>query len=201
MGDMKERSNYRRYDNNTSSILVKPISKLEGCFTLKADSTELQIAMLIAIQAIGFSEITVYSGLCKDLFAVIRKLQSLGASIKLVDNSTIIVNGMAIGGIKEPTQIIDCEALKIMFYCVVGALAPYNFTYCLNVNQNISINYDLLSIADFIHSIGANVILSKLPLIVKGNQYAIPVEMNMANSSFYLKYFDHLIGMVKNSID
>jgi 3-phosphoshikimate 1-carboxyvinyltransferase len=112
---------------SSALIAVRPAAPLSGAVGVPGDKSISHRALMLGALAIGRTEIT---GLLEgeDVLATAAALRALGAAIVRADDGRWLVDGVGVGGLAEPDDVIDLGNSGTSARLLLGILATHPFT-------------------------------------------------------------------------
>jgi 3-phosphoshikimate 1-carboxyvinyltransferase len=172
--------------HNLNPLFVQATNAaLLGEVIVPGDKSISHRSLIFATLAIGVSKI---SGLLEgeDVLKTAAALRKMGAVITKEDNGTWLVNGVGIGGLTEPDDILDMGNSGTSTRLLMGLLAPFNFTSFFTGDASLR-NRPMQRVFDPIKQIGAKIVSRQdnlLPAAIIGaaNPLAINYKMKVASA-------------------
>lgn len=169
-------------------------SSLKGKVTVAGDKSISHRALIIGSQAIGTTEIT---GLLEgeDVLATAEAVRSLGVSVEKKGEAWF-VEGVGVGGLQEPEQIIDCGNSGTGVRLLMGLVSPYGFETEFTGDKSLC-SRPMDRVINPLKEMGINFKSNdgKLPLTVEGLADAIPIEYELPVASAQVKSAILLAGL------
>lgn len=180
-------------------LLVQPLrsskaKSLTGTLTIPGDKSLSHRALILASQAIGQSTI---NGLLEgeDVLRTAEALRTLGVPISK-EGDAYIVNGVGVGGLSEPSGVIDCGNSGTGVRLLMGLVASYPFTTQFNGDASLT-KRPMGRVITPLERLGATVTANdgRLPLSVRGYDDMLPISYKLPVASAQVKSCVLLAGL------
>ncbi len=175
----------------SATVYVKP---LHGNINIPGDKSISHRALILASQVIGTIEI---DGILEseDVFSTANALQCLGIRFQF-SHDTCIVFGNGIGGLRKSLNILDVGNSGTSARLLSGLVAPYNFDTMITGDDSLR-NRPMHRITDPLMRMGISCDTrdGKLPIIIHGSDFAIPIQYEMPVASAQVKSAILLAGL------
>ena len=170
--------------------MIVEVSKsqgLSGTLKIVGDKSISHRAIMIASQALGTSRIT---GLLEsdDVLSTISCINKLGIKIEKKDDS-YYVYGNGIRGLSEPDDVLYVGNSGTSARLLVGLVASYGFNIFFSGDASLN-KRPMGRIIDPLSKMNVNFVSTSnrsLPLVVQGNQDAIPADITLDIPSAQVK--------------
>ena len=184
-------------------ILAKVYSNtsdpIEGNISVPGDKSISHRAIMIGALAVGKTTI---DGLLEseDIFATINAMKSLGADIVKNQNGSKNIwslFGRGIGGLIEPTTIIDLGNSGTAARLITGIIASHNIKATLVGDPSLN-SRPMGRVLTPLQNLGANFITSSdatMPITINGNNQLMPTETTLKVASAQVKSALLLAGL------
>src|SRR5256884_151442 len=109
------------------STIARPSNSLAGRIRVPGDKSISHRALMLGALAVGRTEIT---GLLEgeDVLATAAALRAMGAAIARAEDGRWLVDGVGLGGLGEPDDVIDLGNSGTAARLLLGILASHPFT-------------------------------------------------------------------------
>ncbi len=187
-----------------SSLLSSPApleatratTPLSGRIRVPGDKSISHRALMLGALAVGRTEIT---GLLEgdDVLATAAAMNALGAKAARVDNGTWIVDGVGIGGLAEPDNLLDLGNSGTSARLLLGILATHPLTAFVTGDASLR-RRPMGRVTDPLSRFGAKFLTrdgARLPLAVTGATSPIPIEYRLPVPSAQVKSSVLLAGL------
>lgn len=163
------------------------VSSLKGSATVPGDKSISHRALILASQVLGTTTIT---GLLEgeDVIATANVLRSMGVEIKRLQDIWM-VEGVGIGGLSQPDNILDCGNSGTSARLLMGLVAPYPFTSFFTGDASLR-GRPMARVMVPLEQMGVSFIDNgdgRLPLAVKGSASTLPIHYELPVASAQVK--------------
>ncbi len=178
-------------------MLKSNLSKnLTGKIKLPGDKSISHRAIMLGSIAIGR---TIINGLLEgeDVLATIAALSSMGAVITKCDDGSWIVDGVGLGGLVEPDDVLDMGNSGTAARLLMGLLAGQDMICFINGDASLRTR-PMRRVTDPLGDMGAEFTYRKggfMPLLIKGSDDLIAIEYKMPVASAQVKSAVLLAGL------
>ncbi len=183
-----------------STLTIGRCGPLHGCISVPGDKSISHRALLLAAIARGRSRIGRFldSGDCQATMAV---TSALGAGHRW-DGADLIVEGVGMKGLREPSRVLDCAGSGTTMRLSAGLLAGQGFLSILAGNSALS-RRPMGRVAEPLRLMGATVLGRQgghlPPLVLLGGKlHAIDYQMPVASAQ--VKSAIHLAGLYADGV-
>jgi 3-phosphoshikimate 1-carboxyvinyltransferase len=173
-------------------VRVEPARRLAGEIAVPGDKSISHRAVLLAALCEGETTIRGF-GRSGDTNATINAVRALGVRVEEVDETTLLVHGVGLRGLRSPGASIDCANAGTLARLLAGVLAA-------QVGQEFELTGDgslsarpMWRIVDPLARMGADIEAAdgRLPLLIKGTDlrgmtYELPVASAQVKSCLLL---------------
>ncbi len=173
-------------------FLVQPTVLTSGTVTVPGDKSISHRAVLLG--AIAEGQTTVEGFLAgEDCLATLAALRALGVEIDLIDESTVIIEGVGFGGLSKVGEALDLGNSGTAMRLMAGLLCGQSFDSTLTGDESLS-SRPMQRIIEPLSMMGAKIGSSdgKPPLDIHGGQalagvhYRLPVASAQVKSAILL---------------
>jgi 3-phosphoshikimate 1-carboxyvinyltransferase len=178
-----------------TSIRSTSATAISGDITVPGDKSISHRALMIGALAVGETTIT---GLLEgeDVLATARAMQQLGAEIEQQDN-VWQVYGRGIGGLIEPSAVLDLGNSGTAARLLMGVLASHELSATLTGDPSLS-SRPMERVMGPLRNIGAEFVArsgGKLPITITGTGMALPGDETLKVASAQVKSAILLAGL------
>lgn len=164
------------------------IEGLQGDIIVPGDKSISHRALVLASQALGMTRI---SGLLEgeDVLATARALRHLGVRVERLLDEQWQVQGVGVGGLQEPTQVLDMGNAGTGTRLMMGLLTPYPFTSFFTGDESLA-SRPMARVAKPLQLMGAQVTARsgiRLPLALIGTASPMPISYTLPVASAQVK--------------
>jgi 3-phosphoshikimate 1-carboxyvinyltransferase len=175
---------------------TRPANPLAGKIRVPGDKSISHRALMLGALAIGRTEI---SGLLEgeDVLATAAALGTLGATVTAAGHGQWAVDGVGIGGLAEPEDLLDLGNSGTAARLLLGILATHPITAFLTGDASLR-RRPMGRVVDPLSSIGARFVTregARLPLAVSGAANPIPISYRLPVPSAQVKSAVLLAGL------
>ena len=178
----------------STSITVEPARRLRGGLRVPGDKSISHRYALLAALADGTSTITGYSA-GADCRSTLRCLRALGVGIRETateNSSTVAVDGLGLGGLDRPTEVLDAGNSGTTMRLLAGILAGHPFDTRITGDASLR-RRPMRRVIDPLERMGARVEAAegRPPLRIRGGSlhgitYSPPVASAQVKSAVLL---------------
>lgn len=177
-------------------LVAAQSSALKGTVTVPGDKSISHRSLLLSSQALGRSTI---SGLLEgeDVLNTAKALRTAGVTIHRKDNGTWEVEGVGVGGLAEPVDVIDMGNSGTGVRLLMGLLAGYPFVSIFTGDKSLR-SRPMARVTVPLAQMGAEFIGRQkglLPLAVVGTDRLTPIEYTLPVASAQVKSAVILAGL------
>jgi 3-phosphoshikimate 1-carboxyvinyltransferase len=175
-------------------LRVRPVARLAGTVAVPGDKSISHRAALLGAIARGRSEITGFLD-AEDCGRTLRAVQALGAQVTRKGPGHYLVDGVGLGGLSEPDDVVDCGNSGTTARLLMGVLAGQPFSTVLTGDASLR-SRPMARVAEPLRRMGATVAGRdggrRLPLAVTGArplralEYRSPVASAQVKSALLL---------------
>ena len=175
---------------------ARPANPLAGKVGVPGDKSISHRALMLGALAIGRTEI---SGLLEgeDVLATAAALGKLGATVTATGNGRWAVDGVGIGGLAEPEDLLDLGNSGTAARLLLGILATHPITAFVTGDASLR-RRPMGRVVDPLSRIGARFVTregARLPLAVSGAANPIPISYRLPVPSAQVKSAVLLAGL------
>jgi 3-phosphoshikimate 1-carboxyvinyltransferase len=174
----------------------RPTAPLKGLVRVPGDKSISHRALMFGALAVGRTEIT---GLLEgeDVLATAAALRAMGAAIERKADGRWIVDGVGVGGLAEPADVIDLGNSGTAARLLLGILATHPFTAVVTGDASLR-SRPMGRVIDPLSRFGARFVSregGRLPLAVTGAASPVPQEYRLPVPSAQVKSAVLLAGL------
>lgn len=183
-------------NKKTENSYSAKCEKLCGDITVPGDKSISHRSLLFASQAIGQSKI---SGLLEgeDVLATANALRSMGVEITTNDDSAWLVNGVGVGGLQAPDNVLDMGNAGTGVRLMMGLISSYDFS-CIFTGDASLRSRPMGRVMNPLEQMGVEFESKeggRLPLTVKGSSEITPITYELPVASAQVKSAILLAGL------
>ena len=180
----------------TRSVSSRAGAALRGTIQVPGDKSISHRALMFGALAVGRTRV---SGLLEgeDVLATAAALRALGAAIERADNGDWIVDGVGVGGLAEPEDVLDLGNSGTSARLLLGILASHPLTAFLTGDASLR-RRPMRRVIEPLSRIGAHFLArdgGRLPLAVTGAPSPLPIEYRLPVPSAQVKSAVLLAGL------
>jgi 3-phosphoshikimate 1-carboxyvinyltransferase len=180
----------------TSLIGTRPRMPLTGKIRVPGDKSISHRALMLGALAVGRTEI---SGLLEgeDVLATAAAINALGANASLAGDGRWAVNGVGIGGLTEPEDLLDLGNSGTSARLLLGILATHPLTAFVTGDASLR-RRPMGRVVEPLSRIGARFVTregARLPLAISGAADPIPISYHLPVPSAQVKSAVLLAGL------
>jgi 3-phosphoshikimate 1-carboxyvinyltransferase len=168
---------------------------LNGAADVPGDKSISHRALMLGGLAIGETRIT---GLLEgeDVHATAGALRALGVSVRRDGPGSWTVNGVGVGGLAEPSEVLDMGNSGTAARLLLGLLATHNFTAFMTGDHSL-VKRPMARVTTPLSLMGADFVTrgGRLPLVVRGAATPVPITYRMPVASAQVKSAVILAGL------
>jgi 3-phosphoshikimate 1-carboxyvinyltransferase len=174
----------------------RPRAPLAGAVAVPGDKSISHRALMFGALAVGRTEI---AGLLEgeDVLATAAALRAMGAGIARAGNGRWLVDGVGVGGLGEPDDMLDVGNSGTAARLLLGILATHRLTAFVTGDGSLR-RRPMLRVIDPLSRFGARFVAregGRLPLAVTGAADPVPVEYVLPVPSAQVKSAVLLAGL------
>jgi 3-phosphoshikimate 1-carboxyvinyltransferase len=175
---------------------ARPSAPLSGTVAVPGDKSISHRALMFGALAVGRTEI---SGLLEgeDVLATAAALRAMGAGIECIGEGRWLVDGVGVGGLGEPEDVLDLGNSGTAARLLLGILATHPFTAFVTGDASLRTR-PMGRVIDPLSRFGAQFLAregGRLPLAVTGAASPIPIEYRLPVPSAQVKSAVLLAGL------
>ena len=175
---------------------ARPAAPLAGAVAVPGDKSISHRALMFGALAVGFTEIT---GLLEgeDVLATAAALRAMGAGIEQTADGIWRVDGVGVGGLGEPEDVLDLGNSGTSARLLLGMLATHKLTAFVTGDNSLR-GRPMRRVIDPLSRFGARFVAregGRLPLAVTGAAEPVPVEYRLPVPSAQVKSAVLLAGL------
>ena len=178
------------------ALISSTASPLRGEIAVPGDKSISHRALIIGALAVGETRIRGLSE-GEDVTRTAKALIAMGVSIAANADGRRSVQGLGIGGLKEPAEILDLGNSGTGARLMIGALASHPLTAFLTGDESLA-ERPMARIITPLERIGARFVArdgGRLPIAVIGAREALPIVYEMPVASAQVKSAILLAGL------
>jgi 3-phosphoshikimate 1-carboxyvinyltransferase len=165
-----------------------PGQSLRGAVRVPGDKSMSHRALILGTLARGTTRVT---GLLEgeDVLATAEAMRQYGATIARLEDGTWTVDGVGVGALLEPDQVIDCGNAGTGVRLIMGMAAAYPFASTFTGDGSLR-KRPMKRVLDPLMEMGAQVLARDgglLPLTIRGNATPLPITYTVPMPSAQVK--------------
>jgi 3-phosphoshikimate 1-carboxyvinyltransferase len=173
-----------------------PAGRLSGSTTVPGDKSVSHRALMLAGMAVGESRI---AGLLEgaDVLATARALRALGVAIEREPGGLWHVQGVGVGGLREPDRPLDLGNSGTGARLLLGLLAGHPFTSFMTGDDSLR-SRPMARVSEPLAQMGAVLVTrsgGRLPLAITGSNELLPIRYGQRVASAQVKSAILLAGL------
>ncbi len=181
-------------------MTLRPLSAakspaLKGTANIPGDKSISHRALMLGGLAVGETRIT---GLLEgeDVHATAAALRALGVTVVREAPGSWTVSGLGVGGLAEPSQVLDMGNSGTAARLLLGVLATHNLTAFMTGDHSL-VKRPMARVTGPLSRMGADFVTraGRLPLVVRGAISPIPIVHRMEVASAQVKSAVLLAGL------
>ncbi|HTT79060.1 MAG TPA: 3-phosphoshikimate 1-carboxyvinyltransferase [Stellaceae bacterium] len=174
----------------------RPPAPLAGRIAVPGDKSISHRALMFGALAVGRTEIT---GLLEgeDVLATAAALRAMGAGVERAADGRWIVDGVGIGGLGEPDDVLDLGNSGTSARLLLGILATHPFTAIVTGDASLR-RRPMRRVTEPLSRFGAQFLAregGRLPLAISGTAAPVPIEYRLPVPSAQVKSAVLLAGL------
>jgi len=183
-------------DHHLQRLISSPTGRLNGDIHVPGDKSISHRAIIIASLTVGRS---VVRGLLEgdDVLCTVSAMRSLGAQIERQDSESWIIDGVGLGGLSEPGDVLEFGNSGTGVRLLLGVIASQKI--CVFVSGDCSLRRRPMDrIIAPLSQIGAKFITrngDRLPLAIRGTDEPMPLTYSLPVASAQVKSAVLLAGL------
>jgi 3-phosphoshikimate 1-carboxyvinyltransferase len=175
---------------------ARPKARLSGTIRVPGDKSISHRALMLGALAVGRTEI---SGLLEgeDVLCTAAAMRAMGAGIERLGEGRWRVDGVGIGGLAEPADVLDLGNSGTSARLLLGILATHPFTSFVTGDASLR-SRPMRRVTDPLSRFGARFATrdgGRLPLAVTGAADPVPIEYTLPVPSAQVKSAVLLAGL------
>jgi len=180
----------------TPTTLAQPSGPLAGTIRVPGDKSISHRALMLGALAIGKTEIT---GLLQgeDVLATAAALNALGATVARLDDGRWTVDGIGVGALAEPEDVLDLGNSGTAARLLLGMLATHPITAFVTGDASLR-RRPMGRVVEPLNRFGARFVAregGRLPLAVSGAANPMPISYRLPVPSAQVKSAVLLAGL------
>ncbi len=173
-----------------------PAGRLSGSTTVPGDKSVSHRALMLAAMAVGESRI---GGLLEgaDVLATAQALRALGVAIERAPGGLWHVQGVGVGGLREPDRPLDLGNSGTGARLLLGLLAGHPFTSFMTGDDSLR-SRPMARVSEPLAQMGAVFVTrsgGRLPLAITGSNELLPIRYEQRVASAQVKSAILLAGL------
>ena len=177
-------------------VATCPAAPLAGMVAVPGDKSISHRALMFGALAVGHTEVR---GLLEgeDVFATAAALRAMGAAIERADDGVWHIDGVGVGGLGEPEDVLDLGNSGTSARLLLGILATHPFTAFVTGDASLR-RRPMNRVIDPLSRFGAlfhSRTGGRLPLAVTGAASPVPIEYRLPVPSAQVKSAVLLAGL------
>ncbi len=177
-------------------LISSAAGPLKGTCALPGDKSISHRALMLGALAVGETRV---SGLLEgeDVAATAAALRALGATIERADDGSWQVSGVGVGGLAEPSEVLDLGNSGTAVRLLAGICASHGFTTFMTGDASLR-RRPMSRIIEPLERVGARFEArsgGRLPLAVIGADQPLPIEYRLPVPSAQVKSAVLLAGL------
>jgi 3-phosphoshikimate 1-carboxyvinyltransferase len=175
---------------------ARPKAPLSGAIRVPGDKSISHRALMLGALAVGRTQI---SGLLEgeDVLATAAAMRAMGAGVERLADGRWQVDGVGVGGLAEPADVLDLGNSGTAARLLLGVLATHPFTSFVTGDASLR-SRPMRRVTDPLSRFGARFTTregGRLPLAVSGAENPVPVEYTLPVPSAQVKSAVLLAGL------
>lgn len=184
------------YLKSNPSLTSRSGDSLLGTVCVPGDKSISHRSLMLSSLAVGESRVR---GLLEgeDVLATAQAMRQMGATINRMDNGEWIINGVGVGGLQEPTDVIDMGNSGTSTRLIMGLLASHDITATMTGDGSLR-GRPMKRVVAPMEQVGAQFMTRsncRLPLTVKGTDMPMPINYTSPVASAQVKSCVILAGL------
>ncbi|MGH1377841.1 MAG: 3-phosphoshikimate 1-carboxyvinyltransferase [Alphaproteobacteria bacterium] len=181
------------YSQNLSSKRCGP---LQGVARIPGDKSISHRSIMLGALAVGE---TIVSGLLEgeDVLHTAMAMRAMGAKIIHGDDGLWRINGVGVGGLNEPDQVLEMGNSGTSTRLLMGLIGGHNISATFTGDASL-VKRPMRRVVNPLEMMGATFLSrsgDRLPLTVKGAETALPIEYKLPVASAQVKSAIMLAGL------
>jgi len=173
-----------------------PVGRLSGATTVPGDKSVSHRALMLAAMAVGESRI---AGLLEgaDVLSTAQALRHLGVAVERATDGLWQVQGVGVGGLREPDRPLDLGNSGTGARLLLGLLAGHPFTSFMTGDDSLR-SRPMARVSEPLAQMGAAFVTrsgGRLPLAITGSNELMPVRYQQRVASAQVKSAILLAGL------
>jgi 3-phosphoshikimate 1-carboxyvinyltransferase len=180
-------------EEKVTKLLINPGGPLRGAVTVPGDKSISHRALLLGALADGDVHIEGWLP-AADCLATLRCIRALGVKVEQRSETSLIVHGVGLDGLREPDDVLDCGGSGTTMRLLAGILAGQPFLSVMKGNEALR-RRPMGRVIDPLRQMGATILGREgnrlPPLAILGRdlhfiEYAMPVASAQVKSALLL---------------
>ena len=182
--------------NLSQSVVSRKSEPLKGFPLIPGDKSISHRSIMLGALAIGE---TIVSGLLEgeDVLCTAMAMRAMGAKVVQGDDGLWRINGVGVGGLHEPDQVLDMGNSGTSTRLLMGLVGGHNITATFTGDASL-VKRPMKRVVTPLEMMGAEFMCrsgGRLPLTVKGAQDTLPIEYKLPVASAQVKSAVMLAGL------
>jgi 3-phosphoshikimate 1-carboxyvinyltransferase len=178
----------RKKESGLQPVVSGKVKSFKGKATVPGDKSISHRALMLASQAIGTTKI---SGLLEsdDVTHTAGALRLMGAGVEKLKNGDWQVEGLGVGGLQEPSGLLDMGNSGTACRLMMGLVTPYGFASTFDGDASLR-KRPMARVITPLSQMGAEVTSregGRLPLTLKGTDEPLPISYEVPVASAQVK--------------
>lgn len=178
------------------SLQSQPGESLSGSVRVPGDKSISHRALMLSSLAIGESRVR---GLLEgeDVLATAQAMRQMGATIERLETGEWVINGVGVGGLMEPDNVIDMGNSGTSTRLLMGLMASHAITATITGDKSLR-SRPMKRVITPMEQLGAQFITrsgGRLPLTIKGATMPLPLDYESPMASAQVKSCVILSGL------
>ena len=191
-----ERSSVIETGDGVRPLISNAAGALAGSITVPGDKSISHRALMLGAIAVGQTRI---QGLlaAEDVHRTLMALRALGAGITRDENGDWRVDGVGVGGLSEPDDILDLGNSGTSVRLLAGLLASHRMTAFLTGDASLR-RRPMGRVTEPLSRMGANFLMregARLPMVIIGSDESVPIVYPLPVPSAQVKSAILLAGL------
>lgn len=177
-------------------LTSRTAASLQGTLRVPGDKSISHRALMFGAMAVGETRI---QGLLEgeDVLSTAAAMQSLGAKVNRLEDGTWVVNGVGVGGFREPSGVLDMGNSGTSARLLMGILATQPFTSFMTGDRSLC-SRPMNRVIRPLGPVGAQFMSrsgGRLPVAIAGTDSPVPITYELPVASAQVKSAILLAGL------
>lgn len=177
-------------------LTSKMAGPLSGTISVPGDKSISHRALMFGAMAMGETRVTgMLEG--EDVLSTAAAMQSLGAKVERLEDGTWVINGVGVGGFREPTGVLDMGNSGTSARLLMGILATQPFTSFMTGDKSLCAR-PMNRVITPLGPVGASFMSrsgGRLPVAIAGTESPMPITYELPVASAQVKSAILLAGL------